>query len=37
VRPEERERAMAAGYNRHLAKPIDPLDLASAIAQLVGR
>jgi CheY-like chemotaxis protein len=35
VRPEDRERALAAGYNRHLAKPIDPSDLASAVAQLV--
>jgi two-component system CheB/CheR fusion protein len=34
VRPEDRERALAAGYNRLLAKPIDPLDLASAVAQL---
>jgi CheY-like chemotaxis protein len=34
VRPEDRERAVAAGYNRLLAKPIDPLDLASAVAQL---
>jgi two-component system, chemotaxis family, CheB/CheR fusion protein len=37
VRPEERERALAAGYNRHLAKPIDPIDLASAVAQLAQR
>jgi signal transduction histidine kinase/CheY-like chemotaxis protein len=35
VRPEDRERALAAGYNRHLAKPIDPIDLASVVAQLV--
>ena len=27
--PEERERALAAGFNEHLAKPIDPIDLAS--------
>jgi len=37
VRPEERERALAAGYTRHLAKPIDPIDLASAVAQLAQR
>jgi two-component system CheB/CheR fusion protein len=37
VRPEDRERALAAGYNRHLAKPIDPIDLASAVAQLAER
>jgi CheY-like chemotaxis protein len=37
VRPEEREHTLAAGYNRHLAKPIDPIDLADALAQLAGR
>src|SRR5713226_9271536 len=37
VRPEDRERALAAGYNRHLVKPIDPIDLASAVAQLAAR
>jgi len=37
VRPEDRERALAAGYNRHLAKPIDPIDLATAVAQLAER
>jgi CheY-like chemotaxis protein len=35
VRPEDRERALAAGYDRHLAKPIDPSDLASVVAELV--
>jgi two-component system, chemotaxis family, CheB/CheR fusion protein len=34
VRPEDRERALAAGYTRLLAKPIDPIDLARAVAQL---
>ena len=34
VRPEDRERVLAAGYTRHLAKPIDPVDLASAVARL---
>ena len=37
VRPEDREQALAAGYNEHLAKPIDPLDLANAVAQLAER
>jgi CheY-like chemotaxis protein len=37
VRPEDGERALIAGYNRHLAKPIDPIDLASAVAQLAAR
>jgi CheY-like chemotaxis protein len=34
VRPEDRERVLAAGFTRHLAKPIDPVDLASAVARL---
>jgi CheY-like chemotaxis protein len=37
VRPEDRERALAAGYDRHLVKPIDPIDLANAVAELAGR
>jgi two-component system, chemotaxis family, CheB/CheR fusion protein len=37
VRPEDGERTLIAGYNRHLAKPIDPIDLASAVAQLAER
>lgn len=34
VRPEDRERVLAAGFNQHLAKPIDPIDLARAVDQL---
>ncbi len=34
---EDRERALAAGYQLHLAKPIDPEHLAAAIAALIGR
>jgi CheY-like chemotaxis protein len=37
VRPEDRERVLIAGYTRHLAKPIDPVALATAVAQLAGR
>jgi two-component system CheB/CheR fusion protein len=34
VRPEDRERVLAAGYTQHLAKPIDPVALATAVAYL---
>ena len=34
---EDRERALAAGYQLHLAKPIDPEHLSAAIAALIGR
>jgi CheY-like chemotaxis protein len=37
ARLEDRERILAAGYDRHLGKPIDPTDLASAVAQLAKR
>lgn len=34
---KDRERALAAGYHRHIAKPIEQADLVAAIAALVGR
>jgi PAS domain S-box-containing protein len=34
---KDRERALAAGYQIHLAKPVEPEDLVRAIASLVGR
>jgi PAS domain S-box-containing protein len=34
TRPEDREQALSAGYQLHLAKPIDPAALVDAIAQL---
>jgi signal transduction histidine kinase/ActR/RegA family two-component response regulator len=34
---EDRERALAAGYQRHLIKPIDATALTRAVAELVGR
>ena len=34
---KDRERALAAGYQLHLAKPVEPADLVAAIANLVGR
>lgn len=36
-RPEDRVRALAAGFNLHLAKPADPAELVLAVASLVGR
>ena len=37
TRLEDRDSALAAGYDRHLAKPIDPIDLAIAVAELAQR
>ena len=37
ARHEDRERAFDAGYTEHLAKPVDPVMLVSAIARLCGR
>ena len=34
---EDRERALAAGFQLHLSKPIDPERLSAAIAALIGR
>ena len=33
----DRERALAAGYHQHLAKPIEQTEIIAAIAALVGR
>jgi signal transduction histidine kinase len=35
--PDDRERAIAAGYQLHLAKPFEPDDLARSVALLTGR
>ncbi|MEX2220542.1 MAG: chemotaxis protein CheB [Candidatus Rokuibacteriota bacterium] len=37
ARMEDRAEALAAGYQQHAAKPIEPLDLAAAVATLAGR
>jgi PAS domain S-box-containing protein len=37
ARDEDRERALAAGYQLHLAKPVEPHELLTAVARLVGR
>ncbi len=37
ARAEDRERALAAGYQSHLAKPVDPAELIATLARLAGR
>jgi PAS domain S-box-containing protein len=37
AREEDRTRALSAGFQMYLSKPVEPDKLASAIAQLVGR
>lgn len=37
ARPEDRRRALLAGYQMHMAKPIDASELTTAIAALLGR
>ena len=34
---KDRERALAAGYQLHIAKPVEPAELATAIASLNPR
>jgi CheY-like chemotaxis protein len=36
-RPQDKRRALAAGFRLHLTKPIDPLLLASALLGVTGR
>ncbi len=36
-RPEDRARALDAGFQWHLSKPVDPADLLSTVASLTGR
>lgn len=37
ARPEDRERAFAAGFNLHLAKPLDRERVLQALGELTGR
>ncbi|AFZ24579.1 PAS domain S-box [Cylindrospermum stagnale PCC 7417] len=37
ARPEDRMRAIQAGYQLHLPKPIEPAELAAVVASLVSR
>ena len=36
ARSEDRSRALAAGFQMHLAKPIDPAEFTKAIAELIA-
>jgi CheY-like chemotaxis protein len=37
ARPSDRQRALAAGYQVHLSKPIEPKELVAVVAGLTGR
>jgi signal transduction histidine kinase/ActR/RegA family two-component response regulator len=37
ARPQDRTRAMLAGFQAHLTKPIDPAELVAVVATLTGR
>jgi CheY-like chemotaxis protein len=37
ARVEDRKRALMAGYQTHLAKPVDPAELVVMVASLAGR
>jgi CheY-like chemotaxis protein len=37
ARPEDRQQALIAGYQSHLAKPVQPAELATEIARLARR
>jgi PAS domain S-box-containing protein len=37
ARPEDRMRALQAGYQMHLAKPVDPAELITVVGSITGR
>jgi CheY-like chemotaxis protein len=37
ARAADRDEALGAGYQAHVAKPVDPVDLVRAITELTGR
>ncbi|MDB5291295.1 MAG: sensor hybrid histidine kinase, partial [Phycisphaerales bacterium] len=37
ARPEDRNRVMHAGFQMHIAKPVEPSELIAMIAGLAGR
>ncbi|HEX7151626.1 MAG TPA: GAF domain-containing protein [Thermoanaerobaculia bacterium] len=36
-RPEDRDRILAAGFDAYMKKPVEPVELAIAVAKLVGK
>jgi CheY-like chemotaxis protein len=37
ARPEDRVKAVLAGFQMHLAKPVEPAELIATVASLAGR
>ena len=37
ARPEDRRRALLAGFHTHVAKPVDVVELVAVVASLAGR
>jgi CheY-like chemotaxis protein len=37
ARPDDRRRALVAGFQTHVAKPVDPEELVAVVATLLGR
>jgi CheY-like chemotaxis protein len=37
AKSEDRLRALSAGYQMHVAKPVDPIELAAVVANFAGR
>jgi CheY-like chemotaxis protein len=37
ARPEDRRKALVAGFQNHAAKPVEPQELLMVIANLAGR
>ncbi|MBS1792141.1 MAG: PAS domain S-box protein [Acidobacteria bacterium] len=35
--PADKEKSLAAGFQRHLAKPVEPVELAKIVARVLGR
>ena len=35
--PQDKERALASGFNKHLSKPVEPVQLAKEVARILGR